>query len=78
MAAGLVAERCAATAGGLNDDDLLSAAVDADFTTFYGRFKIDEAGRQIGRSVALVQRQNGRKVVVWPPELAEGELQYPF
>lgn len=78
MAAGLVAQRCAATAGGLHDDDLLSAAVDADFTTFYGRFKIDEAGRQIGRSVALVQRQNGRKVVVWPPELAEGELQYPF
>ena len=78
MAAGLVAQRCAATAGGLNDDDLLNAAVDADFTTFYGRFKIDEAGRQIGRSVALVQRQNGRKVVVWPPELADGELQYPF
>ena len=78
MAAGLVAQRCAATAGGLNDDDLLNAAVDDDFTTFYGRFKIDEAGRQIGRSVALVQRQNGRKVVVWPRELAEGELQYPF
>ncbi len=78
MAAGLVAERCAAAAGGLHDDDLLSAAVDADFTTFYGRFKIDESGRQIGRSVALVQRQNGRKVVVWPPELAEGQLQYPF
>ena len=78
MAAGLVAQRCAATAGGLHDNDLLNAAVDADFTTFYGRFKIDESGRQIGRSVALVQRQNGRKVVVWPPELAEGELQYPF
>lgn len=78
MAAGLVAERCAAIAGELDDDALLSAAVDADFTTFYGRFKIDEAGRQIGRSVALIQRQNGRKVVVWPPELAEDQLRYPF
>lgn len=78
MAAGLVAERCAAIAGDLDDDALLGAAVDADFTTFYGRFKIDESGRQIGRSVALIQRQNGRKVVVWPPELAEGELRYPF
>ncbi len=78
MAAGLVAERCVALAGDLDDDALLDAAVEADFTTFYGRFKIDEAGRQIGRSVALIQRQNGRKVVVWPPELAEGELQYPF
>ena len=78
MAAGLVAEQCVALVGDLDDDALLSAAVDADFTTFYGRFKIDEAGRQIGRSVALIQRQNGRKVVVWPPELAEGELRYPF
>ncbi len=78
MAAGLVAERCAAIAGELDDDALLAAAVDADFSTFYGRFKIDDAGRQIGRSVALIQRQNGRKVVVWPQELADGELQYPF
>ena len=78
MAAGLVAERCVAIAGDLDDDALLGAAVDADFTTFYGRFKIDESGRQIGRSVALIQRQHGRKVVVWPQELAEGELQYPF
>ncbi len=78
MAAGLVAERCVAIAGDLDDDALLGAAVDANFTTFYGRFNIDESGRQIGRSVALIQRQNGRKVVVWPQELAEGELQYPF
>ena len=78
MAAGLVAERCVAMAGNFDDDALLGAAVNADFTTFYGRFKIDEAGRQIGRSVALIQRQNGRKVVVWPQELAEEELRYPF
>ena len=78
MAAGLVAGHCVAVAGDLDDDALLGAAVNADFTTFYGRFKIDESGRQIGRSVALIQRQNGRKVVVWPQELAEGELQYPF
>ena len=78
MAAGLVAGQCVAVAGDLDDDALLGAAANADFTTFYGRFKIDESGRQIGRSVALIQRQNGRKVVVWPQELAEGELQYPF
>ena len=78
MAAGLVAEHCVALAGNLDEDTLLGQAVKADFTTFYGRFKIDEFGRQIGRSVALIQRQNGRKVVVWPPELAERELRYPF
>ena len=35
-------------------------------------------GRQIGRSVNLVQRQEGRKVVVWPPDQAEAPLRYPF
>jgi branched-chain amino acid transport system substrate-binding protein len=78
MATGLVAAHCVALAGDLHDDALLGAAVSADFTTFYGRFQIDEAGRQVGRSVALVQRQEGRKMVVWPPELADGELRYPF
>ncbi len=78
LAAGLIAERCVAAAGELQDDALREAAASADFTTFYGRFLIDEAGRQIGRSVALVQRQGGRKVVVWPSELAERELRYPF
>ena len=78
LAAGLIAERCVAAAGELQDDALREAAASADFTTFYGRFSHRRGGRQIGRSVALVQRQGGRKVVVWPSELAEGELRYPF
>lgn len=78
-AAGLVAQRCIAAAGGLGDDAALrDAAGRLDFTTFYGRFRIDAAGRQIGRTVALIQRQDGRKTVVGPPELAEGELRGPF
>ncbi len=77
-ASGLVVERCLAEAGTLDEDALRNAAGDLDFTTFYGRFRIDEDGRQVGRSVNLVQRQEGRKVVVWPPEQAEAPLRYPF
>ena len=62
----------------MDESALRQAAGDLDFTTFYGRFRIDEDGRQIGRSVALVQRQEGRKVVVWPPEQAEAPLRWPF
>ena len=65
-------------AGALNDEAPRRAASVADFTTFYGRFRIDDTGRQVGRSVSLVQRQGGRKVVVWPPEVAESELRWPF
>ena len=78
FAAGLVAQRCLLDAGAADDAALYAAAAAADFTTFYGRFRIDPAGRQVGRPVALTQRQNGRKAVIWPPEQADGRLQWPF
>ena len=78
FASGLVVGRCAQEAGSLQDEALRDAASALDFTTFYGRFRIDEAGRQVGHSVALVQRQEGRKVVVWPPEQAQSPVRYPF
>ena len=78
FASGLIAAHCAQEAGSLGDDALRDAAGSLDCTTFYGRFKIDETGRQIGRSVILVQRQEGRKVVVWPPEQAQSAVRYPF
>ena len=78
-AAGLVAQRCVEEAGSLDPAEVRGAAGKLDFTTFYGRFRIDSAtGRQVGRSVMLVQWQGERKVVVWPPERAEGVLVYPW
>ena len=78
-AAGLVAQRCVEEAGCLDQDALRRAAGMLDFTTFYGRFRIDPAtGEQVGRSVSLIQWQRGRKVVVGPPEHRAGELVYPW
>jgi branched-chain amino acid transport system substrate-binding protein len=74
-AAGLVAQRCAAEAASLEPGLLWAAAGRLDFRTFFGRFKIDpETGRQVGRSVLLVQWQGARKVAIWPGEQAEGNL----
>ena len=73
-AAGLVAGGCVEEAGSLDADALRKAAARLDFTTFYGRFRIDaDTGRQVGRSVIIVQWQRGRKVVVWPPDVREAE-----
>ena len=78
-AAGLVAQRSVEEAGILEPQALRSTANVLDFSTFYGRFKIEPAtGRQIGRSVVLVQWQQGRKVIVWPPEQRQGKLVYPW
>ena len=78
-AAGLVAQRCVEEAGGLEQRALREAAVSLDFSTFYGRFRIDPStGRQIGRSPLIVQWQQGRKVVVWPPGQSQASLIYPW
>ena len=74
-AAGLVAQRCLQEAGTLEPEPLWEAAASLDFHIFFGRFRIDPTtGRQIGRSVYLVQWQRGQKVVIWPPEQQEGSL----
>ena len=78
-AAGLVAQRCVEEAGTMENSALREVAERLDFTTFYGRFKLDpETGEQVGCSVVIVQWQHGRKVVVWPRSLRQGELHYPM
>ena len=78
-AAGVVAQRCVEMAGTLDNGELRKSAGVLDFSTFYGRFKIDAiTGRQVGRSVVLVRWQNGSKKVVWPPEQRQAALVYPW
>ena len=78
-AGGLVAQRCVEESGRLDNAALREVAARLDFTTFYGRFKLDaDMGLQVGRSVVIVQWQGGRKVVVWPRELRQTAPIYPF
>lgn len=78
-AAGVVVQRCLLKAGSADNQAMREAASELDFSTFYGRFKIDgETGLQTGREVMLVQWQSGRKVIVWPPRLAQADLIYPW
>ena len=78
-AAGLVAQHCVEETGTLEDSALREMAERLDFSTFYGRFRIDPAtGCQEGRSVVLVQWQQGRKVVVGPPDRRQAPMVYPW
>jgi len=78
-AAGLVVQRCLEKAGSADSAALRETAANLRFSTFYGDFRIDaESGRQIGRETLLVQWQQSRKVIVWPPEQAQGALLYPW
>ena len=51
---------------------------EVEFKGFYGHFKTDEYGIQIGHQVAVMQWQNGIKKCVWPPEVKNAELLYPM
>ena len=78
-AAGLVAQRCVEEAGTLEDSALREVAERLDFSTFYGRFKIDPVtGCQLGRSTVLVQWQQGRKVIVGASDQRQAPLVYPW
>ena len=69
----LVAQRCIEEAGSLDEASLRQVAGRLDFTTFYGRFKIDPAtGRQLGHVMPVVRWEQGNRVVIWPPELSRG------
>ncbi len=64
----LVAQRCIEVAGTLDQQSLRQTVGELDFSTFYGRFKIDPAsGLQIGHVMPVVEWRGGVKAMVWPP-----------
>jgi branched-chain amino acid transport system substrate-binding protein len=79
FAAGLLCARCLRDSGCCEDTAQLSAAYQLVCTTLYGGFHINPlSGLQSGHQILLVQWQNGRRWVVWPPEQAERRLLFPL
>ena len=64
-------------AGTLDRQAVRDAIAATDIMTFYGPVRFDEAGRNVGKGMAVVQLQGDRPVVVFPTDVAEGELVYP-
>ncbi len=76
--AGLVVQRCVEEAGCLDQRALREAAGRLRFTTFFGPYGIDpQSGRQLAHPMLVTQWQQGRKVIVWPREVAEAQPLYP-
>jgi branched-chain amino acid transport system substrate-binding protein len=79
FAAGLLCARCLRDSGRCDDAAQLAAAHQLVCTTLYGAFCIDPlSGLQSGHQILIVQWQNGRRYVVWPPEQAERPLLSPL
>jgi branched-chain amino acid transport system substrate-binding protein len=65
-------------AGTTDPDKVRDEIAKLDFTSFYGQIKFDERGINATKPMAVEQWQNGRRVTVWPSDVAEGKAVWPF
>jgi branched-chain amino acid transport system substrate-binding protein len=72
-------------AGTLEADSLAAALERTDLVSVYGRIRFDPRDHQVrasydpreGAVSSWFQWQGGRRVVVWPPTIAKGEVAVP-
>jgi len=64
-------------AGSLDGGKVRDAILKLDLNTAFGAFKVDRDGFQIAHRGVLFQWQDGKKVIVWPDELAPGKPRFP-
>jgi branched-chain amino acid transport system substrate-binding protein len=64
-------------AGSLDREKIRDAILKLDFNTAFGAFRVDPDGLQIAHKMVVFQWQDGKKVIVWPEELAPGKPRVP-
>ena len=64
-------------AGSTDSDRLRDAVLALRTKTILGDFAVDGRGFQVGQKAVTVQWQDGKKVVVWPNEVASGTPRLP-
>ena len=64
-------------AGSLDSEKLRDAILKMDHNTVFGAFRVDRDGVQIAHKRLLIQWQDGKKVIVWPGELAPDKSRFP-
>jgi branched-chain amino acid transport system substrate-binding protein len=62
--------------GSLDSEKLREAILKIDRNTVFGGFQVDRNGLQIAHKMVMFQWQDGRKVIVWPEELAPGKPRF--
>jgi branched-chain amino acid transport system substrate-binding protein len=64
-----ILEKAVRKTEGLNHENLRDYIMSLDTVTVIGRFKVDETGMQIGHNPLLIQWQDGKKEIVYPPHM---------
>ncbi|MGQ0522484.1 MAG: amino acid ABC transporter substrate-binding protein [Betaproteobacteria bacterium] len=63
--------------GSLDRDRIRDAIRSFEGNTAYGAFKVDAGGFQTAHKMVMFQWQDGKKVIVWPEELAADRPRFP-
>jgi len=64
-------------AGSLDGEKIRDAILKMDLHTVFGGFKVDRDGVQVAHKMVMFQWQDGKKVIVWPEELAPDKPRFP-
>jgi branched-chain amino acid transport system substrate-binding protein len=64
-------------AGSLDAEKIRAELLKIDTKTVYGDYKVDADGFQLTHKMVMFQWQDGKKVIVWPDEMSNGQLRYP-
>ena len=64
-------------AGSLDREKLRDAILKMNDNTVFGAFRVDQDGVQLAHKRVLFQWQDGKKVIVWPEELAYNQPRFP-
>ncbi|MBI2461993.1 MAG: amino acid ABC transporter substrate-binding protein [Candidatus Rokubacteria bacterium] len=64
-------------ADSLDGPKVRDALLKMDLNTVFGPFKVDADGVQIAHKMLMFQWQDGKKVIVWPDELAPDKPRFP-
>lgn len=64
-------------AGTLDADKVRDQLLKMEIKTAFGEYKVDPDGFQIAHKMVMLQWQDGKRIVVWPDDLANGKMRYP-
>ncbi len=64
-------------ANSLDSDKIREQLLKMRLTTAFGDYHVDERGFQIAHKMVTIQWQDGRRVTVWPSQLAETKAIFP-
>ncbi|OGK89219.1 MAG: hypothetical protein A2X52_09255 [Candidatus Rokubacteria bacterium GWC2_70_16] len=64
-------------AGTLEADKVREQLLKLEMKTAFGDYKVDADGFQIAHKMVILQWQDGKKVTVWPDEVASGKARFP-